>query len=118
MRLLNRTLSTITIAPRITVTGGCGGIAEGFSAERIALRGNIGYVSNTLNSTANALISTPMGERIAQALKLRFMGDVPVNAGDGVILPGEDEPAWRCVEVNRFPLMTVARVEKIAGDML
>lgn len=115
MRLLNRTLSEIRVATRIATEDGMCGVVEGFSSEYKALQGNIGFVNNTLNSTANALMSTAAGVRTAQTLRLRFMGRAEIHAGDGVLLPGEETVCWRCVEVSEFPLMTVARVERIAG---
>ena len=115
MRLFYRTMSEIRVAPRMVDQDGLGGMTEGFSADIKVFHGNIGFVSNTLNSTANALMSTAEGVREAQTLKLRFMGRAEIAAGDGVMLPGENTPCWRCVEVSNFPLMTLARVERIAG---
>ena len=115
MRLLKRTGCEISVFPRETVTGALGGIAEGFSGERLRLWGNVGYVSNTLNSTANALVSSAAGARAAQTLRLRFMGRAQIRVGDGFMLPGETEICWRCVEVNFYPFVTAARVERIAG---
>lgn len=103
------------MAARRVAEDGLGGFAEGFSDERTVLRGNVGFVSNSLNSTANALIGSAAGVRAAQTLRLRFMGDARIYPGDGVLLPGEETVSWRCVEVSRYPLMTVARVERIAG---
>lgn len=115
MRLLRRTGSNITIAPRAVQTDALGGVTERFSDERITLWGNVSVVSNTLNSTANALVSTAAGMRVAQALRLRFIGRVKIAVGDGVLLPGDAEPTWRCVEVSQYPLMTLARIERIAA---
>ena len=116
MRLLQRTLSEIRVWPRREAADGLGGVREEFSGEPQVLSGNIGYVSNTLNSTANALMSTEAGMRAAQTLRLRFMGDAGIDAGDGAALPGEARACWRCVEVSRYPLMTVARIERMAAE--
>lgn len=115
MRLFRRTGCEIFACPRRTVQGALGGVAEGFSEDRIRLWGNVGYVSNTLNSTANALVYTASGARAAQTLRLRFAGRAQIRVGDGVMLPGEMQPCWRCVEVSFYPLITSARVERIAG---
>lgn len=115
MRLFQRTLSDILIVPRRVVTDALGGVREGFAPERIRLRGSVGYVSNTLNSTANAMLGAGYGIRVAQAVKLSFVGDVPINVGDGVMLPGDGAPCWRIVEVSRFPLITTARLERLAA---
>ena len=100
---------------RKVVTDALGGVCEGFDDECRVLAGNIGFVNNTLNSAANAFVSMASGVRTAQALRLRFIGRAEIGVGDGVALPGEEGVCWRCVEVSFFPLMTVARVERIAG---
>lgn len=115
MRLLKRTASEIKVFGRSLETDALGGVCERFSGEARVLYGNIGFVNNTLNSTANALMSTAAGVRTVQTLRLRFIGRAEIYAGDGVMLPGEDGVCWRCVEVSFFPLITVARVECIAG---
>lgn len=115
MRLLKRTGCEISVFPREVTKGALGGVAEGFSGERIRLWGNVGYVSNTLNSTANALVASASGARAAQTLRLRFIGRARLCVGDGVMLPGEAEPCWRCTEVSFYPLITAARVERITG---
>lgn len=115
MRLLKRTASEIRVYDRRVTEDGLGGMCEGFSEEYRVLCGNIGFVNNTLNSAANAFVSMGSGVRAAQTLRLRFIGRVQAAVGDGVALPGENGVCWRCVEVSCFPLMTVARVERIAG---
>lgn len=115
MRLLKRTGCEIFVFPRETAAGALGGVAEGFSGQSVRLWGNVGHVSNTLNSTANALVSTASGARTAQTLKLRFCGRTQIAVGDGVMLPGETAPCWRCVEVSFYPFITAARVERLAG---
>lgn len=115
MRLLKRTASEIRVFGRKVVTDGLGGVCERFDDACRVLVGNIGFVNNTLNSAANAFVSMPAGVRTAQVLRLRFVGRAEICVGDGVALPGEDGVCWRCVEVSDFPLMTVARVERIAG---
>ena len=113
MRLLYRTAREVRIAPRQCGTDSLGGVTEGFSPDRIALRGSVSYVNNTLNSSANALIAKPYGIFAAQALRIRFAGHAEVSPGDGMLLSGEDAPCWRCLEVERFPFTTVARFERI-----
>ena len=115
MRLLKRTGCEISVFPREVTAGALGGVAEGFSTQSIRLWGNVGHVSNTLNSTANALVSTASGARTAQTLRLRFSGRAQIAVGDGVMLSGETEICWRCVEVSVYPFLTTARVERIAG---
>ena len=114
MRQHWRTGTDVLIWPRQTETGELGGSAEGFSSEGIAARASVSYVTNSLNGNLNALTAAPYGVRAAQAIRLRFIGAAALAAGDGVSLPGEDGPAWRCLEVDRYPLVTVARLERIA----
>lgn len=114
MRQHWRTGTDVLIWPRQAATGALGGCAEGFSSEGIAARASVSYVANSLNGNLNALSAAPYGVRAAQAIRLRFMGVAVLAAGDGISLPGEDKPAWRCVEVDKYPLITVARLERIA----
>lgn len=115
MRLFSRTCSRVFIAPRAVAADGLGCECEAFSDERIPLRANIGNVNNTLNSNTNALLSRGYGMRITKVIMLRFAGDAPIEVGDGVVLPGEGAPKWRCVEVSRFPTVTCARLERMAA---
>ena len=115
MRLLQRSACVVRIAPRRTREDGMGGIVEEFSDEYLRLQCSVGYVNNSLNSSANALAWGEGGVRAAQTLRLRFIGEAGINVGDGALLPDDMRPAWRCVEVDRFPLMTLARLERIAA---
>lgn len=114
MRLLLRSACEVRIAPLSVRADALGGVVEGFSGEHMPVQASVGYVSNTLNSTANALSRGEAGMRAAQTIRLRFIGDAPIKVGDGVLLPDDARPAWRCVEVNRYPLMTLARLERMA----
>lgn len=104
----------MVVWPREVSPGDLGGSSEGFAAGGTAARASVSYVTNSLNGNLNALAAAPYGVRAAQAIRLRFVGAVAISAGDGVSLPGEGGPAWRCVEVDRYPLVTVARLERIA----
>ena len=112
---MQRTACEIYVFDRCVEEDGFGGMREGFSEEGRVLHGNIGYVNNTLNSSNNALMSLGEGVQAVQTLRLRFIGRAEIRAGDGVKLPGEDGVSWRCVEASYFPLITVARVERITG---
>ena len=114
MRLHWRTSTNIVVWPREVSAGELGGNAEGFSSAGIAARASVSYVSNSLNGNLNALAASPYGVRAAQAIRLRLVGAATIAAGDGVSLPGEEGPTWRCVEVDKYPLVTVARLERIA----
>ena len=113
MRIFQRSAQTVMIAPRSCTTDALGAAVEGFASPWVAAQASVGFVANTLNSAANALRSAMPGVMLAQTLKLRFAGRVQIRAGDGVILPGEVVPCWRCVEVDNFPMSTVARLERI-----
>ena len=114
MRLYRRTLCEILVWPRVPVTGALGGVAEGFSSAPVAIEGSVGYVENALSSDRNALSAAPYGVQVRQSLKLRLRNGAPIRTGDGVSLPGEGAPAWRCVEVDVYPFVTVARLERMA----
>lgn len=113
MRLFQRSAQVVRIAPRSCTTDTLGAAVEGFAGAWITAKANVGFVANALNSAANALNSAMPGMIPAQTLKLRFAGRVEICVGDGVALPGEVVPRWRCVEVDNFPMTTLARLERI-----
>lgn len=115
MRLLRRTAIEVKIWPRAVSEGALGGGREEFLDAPILARASVSYVANALNGNLNALVSAPYGMRAAQTIRLRFPGRPGIAAGDGLSFPGEDAPGWRCVEVNLYPLLTVARLERCAA---
>ena len=116
MRLFRRTLISARIAPRITVEDALGGATEGFSSQTHVAQASISYVANTLSASGNNLNSAMYGVRQSQSIRLRLGRDVDLSVGDGVMLPGEDSVMWRCMQVDVYPYVKVARFERIAGE--
>lgn len=105
MRLLERTLKNIEIAPRRVEIGGLGGAAEGFSEERMRVRGSV------IPSTGK-LVSREMGVLQTRSMCLLMPPDAKISVGDGVGVDG-GKVEWRCVNVERWSAHVAAQVERI-----
>ena len=90
MRLLERTLCEVTIAPHTEVKDSLGGVRLAFSARRIPARGSLQPVKNTLGHAANTLTVEGFGLKAAQTLRLLLPRDVQIAPGDGVCTDGMD----------------------------
>lgn len=107
MRLLERTLKWVKIAPRAVSTDALGGRIEGFSEDRAAVRASV------IPSTGG-MENRETGAREVQTMCLLMPLDASVAVGDGVCV-GQEEPEWRCVEVQRWSAHLAVRAERIAG---
>jgi len=116
MRLLRRTLVKAGIVQRSIKEDGLGGVSEDFSGEVRFEEAALSYVANTLSATGNNIAAGMYGVVHSQSVRLRMRPECGIKPGDGVMLPGDDGVAWRCVQVDRYPNVAVARIEKIAGD--
>ena len=116
MRLFRRTLIKARIAPRAGTEDALGGVAEVFSEDYAEVEASLSYVANTLGSTGNNLNSGMYGARLSQLIRLRMAPGAPISVGDGVLLPGDGKVMWRCLQVDEYPHVKVARLERIAGD--
>lgn len=105
MRLLERTLKSIEIAPRAVAVDALGGAAEGFSSERRPVRASV------IPSTGG-LVDRAAGVERAQTMCLLMPLDAGIEAGDGVCVDA-DQPNWRCVSVQRWSAHVAAQVERI-----
>lgn len=105
MRLLERTLQWIDIAPREVMVDGLGGAAEGFSAERRPVRASV------IPSTGG-MVDRAAGVERVQTMCLLMPLDAQVGVGDGVCVES-DQPNWRCVSVQRWSAHIAAQVERI-----
>lgn len=105
MRLYERTLQWIEIAPRVVAADGLGGGVEDFSAERTAVRASV------IPSTGG-LRDHQAGVGRVQTMCLLMPLDAPVQAGDGVCVDS-DQPNWRCTGVQRWSAHVAAQVERI-----
>ena len=92
MRLKERTLITVKHAPRITVSGELGGMAEGFSDQTVSLRAS-------LLPEGGELAAAEKGVHTRARLKLLLPGDASAQAGDGVWVDGA---LWRILAVRRW----------------
>ena len=95
MRLLERTLKPVYIAPGLTQNDALGGVRRVFSQERIPARaslipaeGGIGRREGGLTAERRCLALLPL--------------DAPIAAGDGVAEAASGEPEWLCVDVRRW----------------
>ena len=92
MRLLERTLKPVQIAPRVVFEDALGGGVEGFSADRLDVRASVIPLGGSLEEFAS-------GVREAKSLCLLMPRDAAVSVGDGVFADGQ---MWRCVEVKKW----------------
>lgn len=104
MRLLERTLRTVRIAPRTVVRDALGGVAEGFSSETKEVRASV------IPSTGG-LENRETGMREVKTMCLLMPVDAGVDVGDGVCID-EAQPRWRCVDVQRWSAHVAVRVER------
>jgi len=105
MRLLERTLQWIEIAPRKVTTDALGGVSEGFSDVRSAARASV------IPSTGGLMDRAAGVERV-QTMCLLMPLDARIETGDGVCVESET-PNWRCVGVQRWAAHIAAQVERI-----
>ena len=106
MRLLERTLKTVHIAPREILTDALGGRTEAFSSVTAPVRASIIPCDGALECRESGL-------REAERLRLLMPLDAQIRAGDGVCIDS-GQPCWRCVDVQRWSGHIAARVERIA----
>ena len=81
MRLKERELVLIEIAPRVCVRGALGGVTEGFG-EKTSVRGSV-LPEDKPFSIGKA------GLKGGEAIRIIVPVDTPVSAGDGVFTGGE-----------------------------
>ena len=93
MRLLERTLKMLYIAPGLAVADGLGAARRAFSAERVPVRASLIPAEGALERLEPGLLAD------ARCLALMPV-DAPIAAGDGVCETAEGEPEWLCVEVR------------------
>ena len=105
MRLLERTLKNIEIAPRLTVMDALGGVTEGFSDVHRSVRASV------IPSTGGLIDRTAGVERV-QTMCLLMALDARIENGDGVCVDSA-MPEWRCVSVQRWSAHVAAQLERI-----
>lgn len=115
MRLFRRTIEKVRIFPRGVKADEVGCAVEDFSGEGHEAEVSISYVANTLSASGNNVNAAMYGVRLSQSVRLRMAPEVEILAGDGVMLPGDEAVSWRCVQVDAYHNVKVARLERIAG---
>ena len=105
MRLLERTLKWIDIAPREVAVDGLGGGVEQFAADRRPVRASV------IPSTGG-LRDRQAGVEQVQTMCLLMPLDAGIAPGDGVCVDSQ-EPNWRCTNVQRWSAHVAAQVERI-----
>lgn len=105
MRLKERELRTLFIAPSIEIADGLGGVRRGFSMDRNPVRCAMIPQSNPLESLESGLRS---GEKYLMLLPK----DGEIAPGDGVCESIDDEPAWLCTEVIPWSAHLAATLER------
>ena len=112
MRLLERTLCEVTIAPHTEVKDSLGGVRLAFSARRSPARGSLQPVKNTLGHAANTLTVEGFGLRAAQTLRLLLPRDVQIAPGDGVCTDGASQPQWLVLSVEDWTAPRLVRLAR------
>ena len=82
MRLVERTLARLEIAPRISKAGALGSRMQAFSDERIAVRGSILPLKGRLEAQRSGLCAIDRRRVLVPA-------DTPVHPGDAVVIGGK-----------------------------
>ena len=103
MRLLERRLRTVKIAPRVAKEDG----SEAFSNVKTAVRARIVPAAGGVESRA-------MGLCDAAKMCLLMPAGCGIQTGDGVCIDA-DEPEWRCVSVQEWANHATVQLERIAG---
>ena len=92
MRLKERTLVTVQHAPRITLSGELGSMAEGFSETTTAHRASV-------LPEGGEFAADEKGAHTHARLRLLLPADASAQAGDGVWVDGV---LWRIAAVRRW----------------
>ena len=106
MRLLERTLKMVQIAPREIATDALGGRTEKFSSATLPVRASVIPYDGGLENRESGL-------REVERLRLLMPLDAQIRTGDGVCID-EVQPGWRCLDVQRWSGHLAVRVERIA----
>ena len=106
MRLLERTLQTVLIAPQKAKMDALGAAVEGFSDERTEVRARVIPSSGELEDRAS-------GRRRVQSMCLLMPPGAVVAPGDGLCI-GEERVGWRCVDVQKWSAHLAVQAERLA----
>ena len=107
MRLLERTLRWVALAPREVTQDGLGGGVEGFSARTTRVRASV-------IPSDSGVRSAESGVWQSGTMCLLLPLDAKIAPGDGICLDG-NVPEWRCVEVQKWSAHQAVQAVRIAG---
>lgn len=105
MRLLERTLRTIYIAPGLTRTDAAGCVQRIFSSERLAVRGS-------LIPSGGEMAREEAGMQNRRRCTLLLPKDAPIVAGDGVAETPQGDPEWLCTGVETWSAHVSVSLER------
>jgi len=103
MRLKERTLVQVRIAPRIAAQGALGSVGEAFSEDVRCVRASLLPCGGELEADAR-------GAKTGRRLRLMTARDVQVKAGDGVWV---EDVLWRIVAAEKWS----AHLELVCEEM-
>lgn len=106
MRLLERTLKTVRIAPRMVAQDALGGRVEEFSPETSEVRASVIPSTGGLENRESGLLQV-------RTMCLLMPVDAQVRPGDGICVDTV-RPEWRCVDVQKWSAHVAVRVERMA----
>ena len=112
MRLYERTLTELLIAPHAEQKDALGGVRLSFSARRIPVRGSLQPDANTLNHAASSLNFEGHDLRAAQTLRALLPRDAQIAPGDGVCTDGAAQPQWLVLSVEDWTAHKLVRLER------
>lgn len=107
MRLLERTLKWVGIAPRAEVRDDLGAALEAFSPNVTRVRASVIPSLCTLDTLEEGL-------RRAGDVSLLLPADAVIQPGDGLCIDG-DAPQWRCTEVQQWSAHVAVKAVRIPG---
>ena len=112
MRLYERSLAALEIAPHLEQADALGGVRLAFSARRIPVRGSLQPETRALGYAADTLKQEPQGFRLVQRLRAILPRDAEIAPGDGICADGAPEPQWLCLAVEDWTAHKVAHLER------
>lgn len=105
MRLRERELKTLYVAPSIQMKDGMGGIVRGFSGDRNPVRCSMIPQSCGLEALEG-------GMRTSEKYMAIMPADAGIVPGDGICESIDEEPLWLCTEVIPWSAHLAATLER------
>ena len=106
MRLLERTLRTVYIAPGLTRPEDLGGTVRLFSKDRNPVRASL------IPDGGAEMERQPFGLTVRSRCRLLMPLDGEIVPGDGVSEKPEGEPEWLCISVECWSAHIAATLER------